>query len=90
MNLSALPDQRAAENPSGPAVADDDTDLNNARFPGRCPARRRDPATPRGISRRRSSDHVAQYRRASSFHCSRHGDSAPPSRRSTPRYDRRR
>ena len=30
MNLSALPDRRAAENPSGPAVADDYTDLNNA------------------------------------------------------------
>ena len=30
MNLSALPDRRAAENPSGPAVADDVTDLNNA------------------------------------------------------------
>src|ERR1700732_4206755 len=32
MNLSALPDRRATENPSGPAVADDDTDLNNAEF----------------------------------------------------------
>jgi long-chain acyl-CoA synthetase len=32
MNLSALPDRRAAENPSGPAVADDDIDLNNAAF----------------------------------------------------------
>ena len=32
MNLSALPDRRATENPSGPAVADDDTDLNNAQF----------------------------------------------------------
>jgi acyl-CoA synthetase (AMP-forming)/AMP-acid ligase II len=32
MNLSALPDRRAAENPSGPAVADDDVDLNNAEF----------------------------------------------------------
>ena len=30
MNLSTLPDRRAAENPSGPAVADDVTDLNNA------------------------------------------------------------
>ena len=32
MNLSALPDQRAAENPLGPAVADDKTDLDNAQF----------------------------------------------------------
>jgi long-chain acyl-CoA synthetase len=32
MNLSALPDRRAAENPSGSAVADDDIDLNNAEF----------------------------------------------------------
>jgi long-chain acyl-CoA synthetase len=32
MNLSALPDRRAAENPSGPTVADDDIDLNNAEF----------------------------------------------------------
>jgi long-chain acyl-CoA synthetase len=32
MNLPALPDLRAAENPSGPAVADDYTDLNNSQF----------------------------------------------------------
>jgi acyl-CoA synthetase (AMP-forming)/AMP-acid ligase II len=32
MNLPALPDLRAAENPSGPAVADDFTDLNNSQF----------------------------------------------------------
>jgi long-chain acyl-CoA synthetase len=32
MNLPALPDLRAAENPSGPAVADDNTDLDNAQF----------------------------------------------------------
>ena len=32
MNLSALPDRRAAENPLGPAVADDNTDLDNAQF----------------------------------------------------------
>jgi O-succinylbenzoate-CoA ligase len=32
MSLAALPDQRAADNPSGPAVADDNTDLNNAEF----------------------------------------------------------
>jgi long-chain acyl-CoA synthetase len=32
MNPSVLPDRRAAENPSGPAVADDDVDLNNAEF----------------------------------------------------------
>src|SRR5262245_19483007 len=32
MNLSALPDQRAADNPLGPAVADDKTDLDNAQF----------------------------------------------------------
>jgi long-chain acyl-CoA synthetase len=32
MNLSALPDRRAAENPSGPSVADDDIDVNNAEF----------------------------------------------------------
>jgi long-chain acyl-CoA synthetase len=32
MNLPALPDTRAAENPSGPAVADDYTDLNNSQF----------------------------------------------------------
>ena len=32
MNLPALPDLRAAENPSGPAIADDHTDLNNSQF----------------------------------------------------------
>ena len=32
MNLPPLPDLRAAENPLGPAVADDNTDLNNAQF----------------------------------------------------------
>jgi acyl-CoA synthetase (AMP-forming)/AMP-acid ligase II len=32
MNLPALPDLRATENPSGHAVADDDTDLSNAQF----------------------------------------------------------
>jgi acyl-CoA synthetase (AMP-forming)/AMP-acid ligase II len=32
MNLPALPDLRAAEDPSGPAVADDNTDLDNAQF----------------------------------------------------------
>jgi long-chain acyl-CoA synthetase len=32
MNLPALPDLRATENPSGPAVADDNTDLDNAQF----------------------------------------------------------
>ncbi|MDT5332928.1 MAG: long-chain acyl-CoA synthetase, partial [Mycobacterium sp.] len=32
MNLPALPDLRATENPSGPAVADDYTDLNNSQF----------------------------------------------------------
>src|SRR6201988_2197086 len=32
MTLSALPDRRATENPSAPAVADDHTDLNNAEF----------------------------------------------------------
>ena len=32
MNLPALPDLRAAENPSGPAVADDYIDLNNSQF----------------------------------------------------------
>ncbi|MCW2625688.1 AMP-binding protein [Mycobacterium sp.] len=32
MNLSAVPDRRAAENPLGPAVADDNTDLDNAQF----------------------------------------------------------
>ena len=32
MNLPALPDLRAAKNPSGPAVADDYTDLNNSQF----------------------------------------------------------
>jgi long-chain acyl-CoA synthetase len=32
MNLSALPDLRAADNPLGPAVADDTTDLNNTQF----------------------------------------------------------
>jgi acyl-CoA synthetase (AMP-forming)/AMP-acid ligase II len=32
MNLPALPDLRAAENPSGPAVADDYTDLDNSQF----------------------------------------------------------
>ena len=34
MNLSALPDRRAAENPSSPAVADDDRHLNNTEFLG--------------------------------------------------------
>ncbi len=32
MNLSALPDLRAADNPLAPAVADDDSDLNNTQF----------------------------------------------------------
>jgi acyl-CoA synthetase (AMP-forming)/AMP-acid ligase II len=32
MNLPALPDLRATENPSGPAVADDDIDLDNSQF----------------------------------------------------------
>jgi long-chain acyl-CoA synthetase len=32
MNLPALPDLRADEDPSGPAVADDNTDLDNAQF----------------------------------------------------------
>jgi acyl-CoA synthetase (AMP-forming)/AMP-acid ligase II len=32
MNLSVLPDQRAAHDPRGPAVADDNSDLNNAEF----------------------------------------------------------
>jgi acyl-CoA synthetase (AMP-forming)/AMP-acid ligase II len=32
MNLPALPDLRAAENPLGPAIADDHTDLNNSQF----------------------------------------------------------
>jgi long-chain acyl-CoA synthetase len=32
MNLSTLPDLRAAQAPDAPAVADDDTDLNNAQF----------------------------------------------------------
>jgi long-chain acyl-CoA synthetase len=32
MNLPALPDLRATENPSGPAVADDDTALDNSQF----------------------------------------------------------
>ena len=32
MNLSALPDQRAAEDPLRAAVADDNTDLDNAQF----------------------------------------------------------
>ena len=32
MKLSALPDLRAAHAPGGPAIADDDTDLNNAQF----------------------------------------------------------
>jgi acyl-CoA synthetase (AMP-forming)/AMP-acid ligase II len=32
MNLPALPDLRATENPSGIAIADDDTDLNNSQF----------------------------------------------------------
>src|SRR5882757_1619893 len=32
MNLPALPDLRATENPSGPSVADDDTDLDNTQF----------------------------------------------------------
>ena len=32
MNLSALPDLRAAQAPDAPAVADDNTNLNNTRF----------------------------------------------------------
>ncbi len=32
MNLAALPDRRAAENPLGSAVADDKTDLDNTQF----------------------------------------------------------
>ncbi len=32
MNLAALPDRRAAENPLGSAIADDKTDLDNAQF----------------------------------------------------------
>src|SRR6478672_10455742 len=32
MNLPALPDLRTTENPTGPAVADDYTDLNNSEF----------------------------------------------------------
>ena len=32
MNFSALPDLRAANAPDAPAVADDDTDLNNTQF----------------------------------------------------------
>src|SRR3954454_20024925 len=32
MNLPALPDLRATGNPSGPAVADDCTDLNNSQI----------------------------------------------------------
>jgi long-chain acyl-CoA synthetase len=32
MNLSVLPDLRAAEDPLRPAVADDDTELNNTQF----------------------------------------------------------
>ena len=32
MNLSVLPDQRAAHDPHGPAVADDNSDLNNAEL----------------------------------------------------------
>ena len=32
MNLSVLPDLRAAEHPLGAAVADDTTDLNNSQF----------------------------------------------------------
>jgi long-chain acyl-CoA synthetase len=32
MNLPALPDRRATENPTGPAVADDYSDLNNTEF----------------------------------------------------------
>jgi long-chain acyl-CoA synthetase len=32
MNLAALPDQRAAEDPSGSAVADDYTDMSNSHF----------------------------------------------------------
>jgi long-chain acyl-CoA synthetase len=32
MNLSGLPDQRATEDPLGPAIGDDKTDLDNAQF----------------------------------------------------------
>ena len=32
MNLLALPELRAAQNPEGPAVADDSVSLNNTEF----------------------------------------------------------
>ena len=32
MNLLALPELRAAQNPEGPTVADDTVSLNNAEF----------------------------------------------------------
>ncbi|MGB9226890.1 o-succinylbenzoate--CoA ligase [Mycobacterium sp.] len=32
MNLAALPDRRAKQDPSGPSIADDDTNLTNAEF----------------------------------------------------------
>jgi acyl-CoA synthetase (AMP-forming)/AMP-acid ligase II len=34
MNLASMPDLRASDDPAGPAIADDDTDLTNAQFLG--------------------------------------------------------
>ena len=32
MNLAALPDRRAKQDPSGPSIADDNINLTNAEF----------------------------------------------------------
>ena len=86
MNLSVLPDRRATENPFGPAVADDNTDLNNAQF---LDAVQRAAATLRrhGVS---AGDVVAimlpNTRRASWCRCSRRGGWVRRSHRSTRRY----
>ena len=41
MNLSTLPDLRAADAPDAPAVADDSTDLTNTQFFTPCAERAR-------------------------------------------------
>ena len=51
MNLPALPDLRATENPSGPVVADDYTDPNSQLLPP-CSARPQRQARPGRIGRR--------------------------------------
>ena len=60
MNLSTLPDLRAADAPDAPAVADDSTDLNNTQF--RHAVRRASAVMDeqRCVRRGRGRDHVAE------------------------------